>query len=514
MKKNGFIYGSILLTLVNFFIRFIGFSYDILLSKLIGAEGIGLFQMIMPLLMIFLIITTAGIPTAVSKLIAEYKSRNNHDAVRKTYKVALLFTLALSIGLSLILISFSRFIALNIFRNEDALHCIYFLPPAIVLISMTSVIRGYYYGLKMMGTASISEFIEHLTRFIIVISLLYYIYPLDPIQGAFIAICGISIGEFFDLIWLLFIQTRLTKKLPYVIPTQIKMSKLLWQILTISAPLTISGLFNVILQFVNATLIPHGLMASGYTDSEAISTFGRVMGMAMPLTYLPYFVTSALVINIIPNLSEQIFLKNYRAVKNTIHLAVKITLLVSIPLTAIYVFFAKPLAVYLYSEPDASQAIHMMGFSTVFLAMQHTFSGILHGLGKQKNTTIHRIIGISLQFISIHYLVYNPAYGIYGFFIGFFLCTLSICILDFYTLRKITKIKFKYVDLFIKPFLAAIFMIFLIFITQQQFISINSHLSMGFAYSFIVGGLGYIFVLLATKAIPKNLLHMLFQIDR
>lgn len=514
MKKNSFVYGSILLTLVNFFIRFIGFSYDIVLSKLIGAEGIGLFQMIMPVLMIFLIITTAGIPTAVSKLIAEYNSKNNYDAVRKTYKVALLFALALSIGLSLILITFSKFIALKIFRSQEALRCIYFLPPAMVLISMTSVIRGYYYGLKMMGTASISEIVEHVTRFIIVIGLLYYIYPLDPIQGALIAICGISIGEFFDLIWLLFMQIRFTKKLPYVIPTPIKMIKLLWQILTISAPLTISGLFNVTLQFVNAILIPHGLMASGYTSSEAIATFGRVMGMAMPLTYLPYFVTSALVINIIPNLSEQVFLKNYKPVRNTIHLAIKITLLVSIPLTALYVFFAKPLAICLYSDPKASEAIYMMGFCTIFLAMQHTFSGILHGLGKQKNTTIHRIIGMSIQFAAIYHLVGNPTYGIYGYFIGFFLCTLSICVLDFYTLWKITKIKLKYVDLCIKPFSAAILMILLIFVTQQQFLSINSRLSISFIYSSILGGLGYIFVLLTTKAIPRNLLHMLFRIDK
>ncbi|WP_176762141.1 putative polysaccharide biosynthesis protein [Natronincola ferrireducens] len=514
MKKKGFVYGSILLTFVNFLIRFIGFSYDVILSKLMGAEGIGLFQMMMPVLMIFLIITTAGIPTAVSKLIAEYSSKNNYDAVRKTYRVAVFFTLSLSIGLSLILISFRGFIGLRIFKNEDALRCIYFLPPALVLISITSVMRGYYYGLKMIGIASISEIVEHFTRFVIVIGLLYSIYPLDPILGAFIAICGISIGEFFDLVWLLFMQSRFTKRLPYTIPTSIKMTQLLRQILTISAPLTLSGLFHVILQFTNAILIPQRLMASGYTYSEAIATFGRVMGMAMPLTYLPYFVTSALVINIIPNLSEQVFVKNYKTAKNNIHLAIKITLLVSIPLTALYVFFSKPLAVYLYSDPKASESIYLLGFCTIFLAIQHTFSGILYGLGKQKNTTIHRMIGMSLQFAAVYYLVGNPSYGIYGYYTGFFLCTLSICILDFYTLWKMIKMKYQYTDLFIKPFFAAALMIILILQTQQWFLSINFHLSTSFIYSLIIGGLGYILVLFITKAVPRNLLGMLFRINK
>lgn len=514
MKKNSFVYGSILLTLVNFFIRFIGFSYDVFLSKLIGAEGIGLFQMMMPVLMIFLIIPTAGIPTAVSKMIAEYNSKNNYDAVRKVNRVALVFTLVLSLGLSLILILFRGLIALKIFKNQDALRCIYFLPPAIFLISMTSVIRGYYYGLKMMGTASISEIVEHLTRFFVVIALLYSIYPVDPIQGALIAICGISIGEFFDLIWLLFIQKRFAKRLPYVIPTPIKTTQLLRQILRISAPLTVSGLLNVILQFVNAILIPHRLMASGYTNSEALSIFGRVMGMAMPLTYLPYFVTSALVINIIPNLSEQIFLKNYKTARYNIVLTVKITLLVSIPLTALYVFFSKSLAAYLYSDPKASEAIYIMGFCTIFLAIQHTFSGILHGLGKQKNTTIHRMIGMGLQFAAVYFLVGNPKIGIYGYYGGFFLCTLSICILDFFTLWKIIKIRFKYSDLLIKPLSAAALMLLLMSIAQQWFVSIDLSSTIGFVYSLILGGLGYLFALFITKAIPGNLLHLLFRIDK
>lgn len=161
------------MTMVNFIIRFIGFSYDVLLSKLIGAEGIGLFQMTMPVLMMFLMITTAGIPTAVSKLVAEYNSKKNYSAIKKIFKISVFFTLILSIVLASILIIFGRYISLKIFKTTDMLLCVYFLAPAIVAISLTSVIRGYYYGLKMMDTASISEIVEHTTRFIIILGLLY-----------------------------------------------------------------------------------------------------------------------------------------------------------------------------------------------------------------------------------------------------------------------------------------------------------------------------------------------------
>lgn len=508
MKKSRFIYGSILIVIVNFIIRLISFCYDVILSKFIGAEGMGLFQMATSTLMVFLVISASGISTAVSRLVAEQNSKNNHYTTKMIVKIATLFTIVLSISLSFILISLGKTISMQMFKDKDMSILIYLLTPAIITISINSVIKGYYYGLKMIGVASVSEIVEHVTKFIIVLGFLNYVCPVEPKLGALIAICGISIGEIFDLIWLIFMYKHSNEKPPYIVPTEINKIEILTQILYIATPLTISSLINVLFQFLNTILIPNKLMASGFTNSEAIATFGRIKGMAMPLIFSPFIVTSALIITLIPSLSEQVVLKNYKNMKNDILLAIKTTLLMSIPLTALYAFFSQPLAIFLYDDPKVGEFIHIMSYGTVFVAINHTLSGILNGLSKQINVTINQLIGILLQLFCVYYLVDNPKFIINGFFIGFYLRILATSILNFFTLRKMIKMQVNYKDLLAKPLIATAFMVISIYISQY-YIHVSNNLN--FIYSLIVGALSYIFVLYITKAIPQNLLGKLFE---
>lgn len=510
MGKNRFIYSSIVMVIMNFFIRTIGFSYDILLSKLLGAEAMGLFHIAMSTMMTFLIITTAGIPISVSKLVAEQNSRKNHEGVESTYKSAILFNLLLSIILSIILLFSAEFISIKIFKDKDMMLGVYLLAPALVIHSLSSVLKSYFYGMKNVMTPSISQIIEHMTRFIFVIGILYFVYPVDPVYGAIIAIFGISIGEFFDLIWSLHAKERLYKKKGNkLIKKQNNISSLV-RILSMAIPLTISGFLGVILRFSNTILIPSRLIVSGYSNSEAIASFGRITGMAMPLIYLPFIVTSALVINLIPSLSEQMALKRYREIKSDIQLALKITFLVSIPLTFIYVMLSKPLANLLYNDPKAARFIRVMGYGTVFLALQHTLSGILYGLNKQVNATMNSLIGMALQVFLVYYLVGNPKFGIDGYFISYFASLFVTLVLDVFSLRRSIKCRFNYLDILGKPLLASCFMVGFIYITNYDISYLENVDFVIFIYSLLIGALAYVFMLMVTKAIPKDFIKRSF----
>ena len=502
------------MVIINILIRTVSFSYDVLLSKLVGAEGIGLFQMAVSVLMLPLIITTAGIPTAVSRLVAEQSSQNNRNNVKSIFIAAVSFTLVLSAALSMLLLASAPYISSEIFKNHDMLYCIYFLCPAIVIISMTSVLRGYYYGLKRIGTASISEIIEHVSRFFIILLFLYSIYPVKPLYGAVISVCGISIGEAFDLIWLIFIQRRSVRRLTYTRTSPLKPAALLVKLFSIAAPLTMSGLFTAILQFVNAILIPARLAASGYSSSEAVIAFGRIMGMAMPLIYLPYVFTSALVINIIPDIARQLALKNHKALQNNILLSIKITLLIAIPLSAIYLFFPEQLAYLLYSDPKTAPYIAGMGYSTIFLAVQHTFSGILNGLGYSARSMLHRLAGMFMQLVLTFFLAGNPQFGVNGYFLSFFLSTLIVCLLDIPVLLKAIRPKINYSDLFLKPFTAVAFMLALIYASPIFFDRLDLADKTAFIFRFIISGLAYILILDITEAIPHKLLSKLLSINK
>ncbi len=494
MKDNEFIYGSFLLVLVNLIVGIIDFIYDVMLSKFIGAEGMGLFQMVMSILMVFLVVSTGGIPTAVSKMVAEENSKKNNFAIKKILRLAILLTLILSTIFSIVLIFFSKTITSRMFNNEDMLFSIYLLIPVVLIISISSILRGYYYGLKMIMIPSVSQIIEHIARFVIILGFLYYVYPIKPIYGVFIAICGIIVGEVFDLIWLIFMKIRMDKNTQYI-PTKINSLSILNQIIYISIPIGISSLLNVILRFAKTILIPNKLMAAGYENSEAIATFGRITGMATPLIMLPFIVTSALVVNLIPNLSERMASKNYTGLKNDVIISIKITLLFSIPLTGLYVFFSQPLGTFLYNDLEVGRFIHIMGYGTICLALQNTFSGILHGLNKQLNATINRLVGMIIQLLAIYYLVGNPKFGINGFFAGFLLSGIVICIFDLISLRRIFKLNVEYKDLILKPIIATTVMITTMNIYLNFFL--HPHISdvFSFAFSIIIGVISYIFIL-------------------
>lgn len=267
----------------------------------------------------------------------------------------------------------------------------------------------------------------------------------------------------------------------------------------------------MILRFVNTVLIPNRLMVSGYSSSEAMATLGRIHGMTMPLITLPFVVTSALVINLIPSLSEQRILKKHREMKSDIQLSIKITLLISIPLTVLYIVLSKPLAIFLYKDIMVANFIRIMGFNTVLMAIQHTLSGILYSLNKQVNAVFHDIIGMVLRLILIYFLVGSPRFGINGFFIAFLSTSILITILDILTLVRITKFKFNFLDIIGKPILASVFMVGFMYMSTYKIEDLHNANPLGFLSSLIVGAFSYIFILVITKAVPKNFLKRLLK---
>ena len=499
------------MVVLNLFIRIIGFTYEVLLSKLLGAEAMGFFQIALSTLMVFLIITSSGTPTAIIKLVAEHNSKNNKSNIESIYKTSLLLNLCISMVLGVILLISAEFIAIRVFKNRDMLYGVYLLFPAIIIISISIVLKSFYYGMKNIITPGIAEIIEQSIRFIVVMGILYYAYPIKPIYGAMIAILGISIGEMFNLSWSLIAKNRLYKNKSHSSTKEGTGISFIIKILTISLPLTISGFFSVLLRFSNTIIIPSKLMEAGFTSSESIATFGRIMGMTMPLVHLPFIVTSALVINLIPSLTEQIILKKYKEIRNDIVLSIKATLLISIPLTAIFIFLSNALALFLYSDPLVADFIKIMGFSTIFFALQHNFLGIFHGLDKHMPATINRLIGMIVQVLLLYFLVGDPRFGISGIFISFYCSIFIIMVMDIFTLKKLVKLNLNYLDILGKPILASIFMILFIYLTNYDIENLQNANALVFASSLLVGIFSYIFILVLTKAIPKNFFGRMFK---
>ncbi|WP_053956846.1 stage V sporulation protein B [Inediibacterium massiliense] len=501
MRKNSFIYATFVLVIVNFIVRFLGFAYKIFLSRMIGAEGIGIFHLVFPILMILITFTTAGIPVAVSKLTAHYSSLHDEKTCRKILKTALVLGLFISTILCIFLILYAKHISFYFIKNKDTYESLIVLPPAIIFITLSSIFRGYYYGIKNVEPPGVSQILEQIMRIAFVLGSLYLLSPLEMKYASMIAVIGIAIGELAGLLWLIFkFQSNKNIHIPSL---QIKNTnkKLLGKIIYISLPITLTRLIAVVMQSINAVLIPQRLQLAGYSLQSAITTFGKITGMAMPLLFLPFIVTSALVVNIIPSVSEEMALKNFRDIRLKSHIAIRITLLIALPIMGVFLFFSKPICSFLYDVDYVDQYLSYLSYGTVFLCLHHTVSGILHGMGKQVVTTIHHLIGTMIQLFCTYYLVANPSFAENGFILGFILSTAIICILNIKSLNHFMRLDFHFLNHILKPILATIIMIFSIKFTYAQCIRmdcipfINISLSMG------IGFIVYISIIILSKSI-------------
>lgn len=511
MNKSNFLYGALILAMVNFIVRFIGFGYKIVLSRLIGPEGIGLFQMAFPVLMFFITFTTAGIPVAVSKLVAAQKASGSEQDCRKVLKAGLFIAFSMSSIFIAVIALFGQFICSNIFKNNDMYYLIILLAPAIMIISISSVIRGYFYGLKKVSPAGIAQIIEQLSRIVFVLAIVGYLKPINPRIGAIIAVVGISVGEVFGLAWLIINYKLYSRTKSSSLKKNQAIMLFMSKIICIAAPITLSRLIGILMQLANTVLIPQRLTMAGYTSKEAVSIFGKVMGMTMPLIFLPFIVTSALIVNIIPSLSEGFERKNFNSIINNIGLCIRVTLLMGIPLTSLFVLFSKPIAMTLYNDKQIATYLSVLGLATVFLSLQSTLAGILNGIGKQVSATLNSLIGMCLQLFFTYFLVSNPSYGINGFFIGFIVSSFIICTLNFIALNRVISIEIKIVDFVIKPIFASI-MAMIVTIFSYSFMldsSVKDYIALWLCLA--AGGTFYVFVLFFTKTLPPSIIKKLFN---
>ncbi len=513
MKKNSFLYGTIVLIIVNFIVRFLGFAYKIILSRMIGPEGIGLFHLVHPILMVFITLTTAGIPVAVSKLVAHYLSLNNKRGCNRVLGVSLILGLIVSSFMSIALFYFAKYISMNILKNPDSYINVVALIPAISLITLSSILRGYYYGLKDVGPPGMAQILEQIFRVAFVVGLLFLLKPKTSIHASTIAILGISFGEFAGLLWLLlkfkyFEALKLRKNYHILLDGSLN---ILGKIIYISIPITLSRMISVIMQSLNAVLIPQRLQVIGYGPQEALSAFGKLTGMAMPLLFLPFIVTSALVVNIIPNVSEEMVHKNWREISLKSNLAIRMTLLVSVPLTALFIFFADPICRFIYAQDEVGRYLSLLSYSTIFLSLHHTVSGILHGMGKQVMTTVNYLIGTALQLACTYYLVANPQFGVNGFIIGFILSTFTMFVLNYLGLCRTITLKINVFNAFFKPLMATMIMILLMVNSFQLLTLTPLHFALRVIITISIGFASYTAAIFITGCIRWRTIQYLFK---
>ena len=428
---------TIILFISNFIVRVLGFLYKIFLSKVIGETGLGIYHMIFNFLMICLALTTTGIPTALSCLVAKRKALNDKHTTNtlfiSTLYVAFFISFAISLGISFS----SNFLSLKLLKNENLNLFVLSICPAIVIITISNIIRSYFYGVKKVTIPALGQILEQVSKILFVFLLCMYIK--DRSLTRYIALLGISIGEATNVLFMtiyLYKDNDLSNKYTINIKDFYNSSI---ETLKMSIPITCNRMSNVLLQSISSMMVPSRLVLSGVAYTKALSMYGIMSGMVMPFVFLPFTVGSALVVNLIPSISQEMALNKYNNVLKKINYSLLLTTGVGILSSLLFYFFGKEICVIVFKNELAGDYLKAMFLAPLFLSLNQTLSGILHAIRKEFESSVNTIAGMIIQLIALYFLLPIPELNIYAYIYTMTIVSILTCLLHIIVLIKAIK---------------------------------------------------------------------------
>jgi len=332
--------------------------------------------------------------------------------------------------------------------------------PAIFFISLSAVLKGYFYGLQYVKPPAIIDILEKMIRLGGLLLTTYYLLPFGIEYVCAGVMAAMAAGEFISLVLLYFCYKVNNAA---VVHTKTDSTiHIITRILKTALPLSLSGALTTIMDMITAILIPMQLRAAGYSNSNALSLYGQVTGMVMPLLFFPFIIVASLGITLVPAIATSYATGNWTALNKKCNDSLKITSAIAFASTALFIVFPWELCRIFFKCPEAGNMLFLMSFVCPFEYWQFTLFAVLNGVGKQhvvlKNSVLHIVISV----ICSYFLIPIPSIGIYGFVIGFCASAVLICLWNLADLKRIPQIHIDYANIFIKPLFAFIGMLIVI----------------------------------------------------
>lgn len=431
-KKHPLIMGTALLTISGLISRIIGFVYRIYLSRLVGAEGMGIYQILNPVLAIAFSLTAAGYQTAISKLIAEM-SAGSKKVSHSPLFAGILITLPLSCLCTYIIYTFSDFIAGTILGEPATASMLRVLSFSIPFSSVHSCINGYFYGLKKAGYPAAAQIIEQLTRVGSVFILSQIALSKGQTPNVSIAVTGLVIGEIFSFLVSLVTYVYVKKQAPVNTNSPMPFKG----ILSLALPITGNRIVLNLLGSVESVSLPSQLRLFGYDNTTALSVYGVLNGMAMPFIFFPNALTNSIAVLLLPMVSENKALKNVNALRDTISKTLKYCFYMGAFFLLFFMFFGRLLGDVVFDDPLAGHFITTLSFICPFMYLDTTLSSILQGLGMTNGLFV---INVSSMLLRLGFLfVFVPQVGITGYLWGLLAGQIWTCALYLICLHREMK---------------------------------------------------------------------------
>ena len=427
MKKNIFLKSVILLMIGGLITKIISMLIKIVLARLIGPEGMGIYMLVSPTFTLLIALAQLGFPVAISKLVAEEKG-NNKNLVFSVIPISLL----LNIIIIIILFFSSGYISTNLLNEPRSYYALICIGLVLPFISISSILRGYFFGKQKMLPHVLSNITEDIVRLIaLIIGIPIFLSKGLEYAVAFVVLVNI-ISEFTSILILFFFvpkNFKLTKDDLKPNKNSIK------TVFSIGIPTTASRIIGSIGAFLEPIILTYVLIGIGYKSNYIVTEYGIISGYIMPLILIPSFFTLAISQALIPNISKAHSHGHYKYVKDKIKLAIFLSLLIGIPATILFELFPSVLMKLIYNLDEGTEYLKVLAPIALMHYIQAPLTASLQAMGKAKEAMRGTLIGTVVRTISLFCFSYLHI-GLWGLIIA---SSLNILCTTFHQYKRVKK---------------------------------------------------------------------------
>ncbi len=429
--RQTFLQGTLIILIASFITRVLGFVYRILLSRIIGAEGMGLYQMAYPTITVAITLVTGGFPVAIAKLVAEAEARGDQNTIRAIMRQSLAIIGGLSLFGFLLMLLGAPWLT-QMMNDPRTYIVILAMIPVLPIVGISSIFRGYFQGKQNMIPSATSVIIEQLARIALSIWIAWHLLPYGiayATAGAMLGMVGGELGGLCILLWHYSRARSRTKSMNVSPLAPNESAATLFSLLRISTPITASRLVGTLSYFFEPILVAQSLAMAGFAYTQATRMYGELAGMAIPLLLFPTVLTYALSVSLVPAVSELAAVHNMERIRQRVHQSMRLALVVGVPFSLLLTILAEPICAWLYGAPEVGKFLQVMAPFSLFLYYQGPLNATLQGLGEARAAMVNAFIGAALKLLAIFLLATQPTLGIAGVAIAIVLSFASVTVL-------------------------------------------------------------------------------------
>ena len=467
IAKKTFVAGAALLGIAGVLVKVLGVFFRIPLTNIISAEGMGYYQTAYPMYILMLTVSSSGLPTAISRMIAERRSTGQYYEAYRVFRVSFKVMLALGLFTSVLIFILAPWIT-RLQHEPDAVYALRTTVPALLLCPVMSCYRGFFQGQKSMAPTAVSQVAEQVFRVGIGLALASLLMAKGKPHAAAGASFGASAGALFGLIAVLFMFVRNKP----IMMAEIKESGrkpiqpvrvIVRDLLAIAIPITIGASIMPILNWIDTLIVKNVLMNIGFTDVAARTLYGELSGMASPIINFPQVITQAICLSLVPVITDAFKRDDMDFVRKNSALGLRYAALVGMPCSVGMIVLARPIMNLFYSsQPEsidnAAACLACYAAGLFFLSVVHALTGVLQGIGRQGIPVRNLFIGAVVKVIVTYVLTGIPGINVKGAAIGTSCAYVVAAWLNLVAVRRYSGMKLDLKLMVIGPAISSVVM--------------------------------------------------------